>query len=62
MALYDYGIIRVPHFAVKTEIADKRLVVILKNVERMCAYYAKMKPLPAKTSDFINFLATSLPR
>lgn len=66
MALNGYGIIRVPHFAVKSEVADRRLVVILKNValspERLCAYYAKVMPLPAKTADFINFLETSLPR
>lgn len=66
MALDGCGIIRVPLHAVRTEIADKRLEVIFKNVslspERMCAYYAKVKPLPAKTSDFIDFLETSLRR
>jgi DNA-binding transcriptional LysR family regulator len=66
MALDGCGIIRVPLHAVRREIADKRLEVICKNVsispERMCAYYAKVKPLPAKTSDFINFLETSLRR
>ena len=66
MALDGCGIIRVPLHTVKSEIADKRLDVIFKNVslspERMCAYYAKVKPLPAKTSDFINFLETSLRR
>jgi DNA-binding transcriptional LysR family regulator len=66
MALNDSGIIRVPLHAVKTEIADKRLEVVFKNVslspERMCAYYARVKPLPAKTSDFIDFLETSLRR
>jgi DNA-binding transcriptional LysR family regulator len=64
MALNGCGIIRVPLHAVKTEIADKRLDVIFKSVslspEQMCAYYAKVKPLPAKTSDFIDFLETSL--
>jgi LysR family transcriptional regulator, regulator for bpeEF and oprC len=66
MALAGSGIIRVPLHAVKAEIADKRLDVIFKNAalspERMCAYYAKAKRLPAKTSDFINFLQTSLRR
>src|SRR5262249_49272541 len=51
MALNGCGIIRVPLHAVKAEIADKRLDVIFKNVslspERICAYYAKVKPLPA---------------
>lgn len=64
MALDGCGIIRVPLHAVKTEIAGKRLDVIFKSVslspERTCAYYAKVKPLPAKTSDFIDFLETSL--
>ena len=66
MALNDCGIIRVPLDAVKTEIADKSLDVIFKSIslslERMCAYYAKVKPLPAKTADFIDFLETSLRR
>jgi DNA-binding transcriptional LysR family regulator len=66
MALNGSGIIRVPLHEVKTEIADRRLEVLCKNVslspERMCAYYAKVKPLPAKTSDFIDFLRSSLQR
>jgi DNA-binding transcriptional LysR family regulator len=66
MAHNGCGIIRVPLHAVMAVIADKRLDVIFKNVslspERICAYYAKVKPLPAKTSDFIDFLQTSLRR
>jgi DNA-binding transcriptional LysR family regulator len=66
MALGGCGIIRVPLHAVKAEITDKRLEVILKDVslspERMCAYHAKVKPLPAKTADFITFLANSILR
>jgi DNA-binding transcriptional LysR family regulator len=66
MALNGCGIIRIPRHAVKTEIADKKLEVILKNAslsqERMCAHYARVKPLPAKTADFIDFLETSLRR
>ena len=66
MALDGSGIIRVPLHAVKAEIADKTLDVIFKNValssERMCAYYAKAKRLPAKTADFIDFLESSLRR
>jgi DNA-binding transcriptional LysR family regulator len=64
MALVGRGIIRVPLHAVRAEIADKTLDVILKDVslspERMSAYYAKVKPMPAKTADFINFLASSI--
>jgi DNA-binding transcriptional LysR family regulator len=50
--------------AVQKEIADKKLDVIFKNVslspERMAAYCARVKRLPAKTADFISFLKTSL--
>ena len=66
MALKGCGIIRVPLHAVNTEIAERKLDVILKEVslspERMCAYYSKVKRLPAKTADFITFLATSISR
>lgn len=64
MALQDCGIIRVPRHAVQMEIAAKKLEAIFKNTalspERMCAYFAKVKRLPAKTAEFINFLKTSL--
>jgi DNA-binding transcriptional LysR family regulator len=66
MALDGCGIIRVPLHAVAAEIKDKRLEVIFKNVslspERICAYYAKVKRLPAKTADFVDFLEASLRR
>jgi DNA-binding transcriptional LysR family regulator len=64
MALSGCGIIRVPQHSVRAEIAAKKLGAIFKDAslspERMCAYYAKVKPLPAKTSDFISFLEASL--
>lgn len=64
MALNGSGIIRVPLHAVQKEIADKRLKGIFKNVslspERMSAYCARSKRLPAKTSDFLSFLKTEL--
>ena len=64
MAVDGFGIIRVPLHAVQREIADKKLDVIFKNVslspERMSAYCAKAKRLPAKTADFIAFLKSSL--
>ena len=64
MALNGSGIIRVPLHAVQKEIADKKLDVIFKNValspERISAYCARVKRLPAKTADFISFLKTSL--
>ena len=66
MALNGCGIIRMPLHAIKREIADRKLEVIFRNAalspEHMCAYYAKMKPLPAKTVDFIKFLESSLRR
>ncbi len=66
MALDGCGITRVPLHAVRTEIKERRLEVIFKNAslspERICAYYAKVKRLPAKTADFIGFLETSLRR
>jgi DNA-binding transcriptional LysR family regulator len=66
MALDGYGIVRVPLHAVRTELAQKKLHAIFRNVslspERMCAYYAKAKRLPAKTPDFVEFLQSSLRR
>jgi len=64
MALDGSGIIRVPLHAVQRDIADNKLEVLFKNValspERMAAYCAKVKRLPAKTTDFISFLKSSL--
>jgi DNA-binding transcriptional LysR family regulator len=64
MARDGGGIIRVPLHAVETEIREKTLEVIFKNLslspERMCAYHARAKRLPAKTADFIAFLEASL--
>jgi DNA-binding transcriptional LysR family regulator len=64
MALNGSGIIRVPLHAVQKEITDKKLDVIFKNValspERISAYCARVKRLPAKTADFISFLKSSL--
>jgi DNA-binding transcriptional LysR family regulator len=66
MARGGDGIIRVPIYAVKAEIAAGSLAVILDrrtlSPERMCAYTARVKPLPAKTADFVAFLTASLRR
>jgi DNA-binding transcriptional LysR family regulator len=66
MALQGRGIIRAPLHAVKAEIANGRLDAIFKNAslspERICAYHAKVKRLPAKTAEFIDFLKRSLKR
>jgi DNA-binding transcriptional LysR family regulator len=60
MALQGRGIIRVPHDAAKAHLASKALRALFEGVtaspERMRAYYSKAKPLPAKTTDFIQFL------
>lgn len=64
MAINGSGIIRVPLRVVQKEIDDNKLDVILKNVslspERMSAYCARVKRLPAKTADFLSFLKTAL--
>ncbi len=53
-----------PHYAVKARLADKSLQAIFESVtvspERMHAYFSKAKHLPAKTTDFIDFLQTSI--
>jgi DNA-binding transcriptional LysR family regulator len=65
MALAGRGIVRVPHHAVRAEIAGKRLELLFRQAtlspERMGAYVAKAKRLPAKTADFIEFLSAALP-
>lgn len=64
MALQGDGIIRVPHYAVQARLADKSLQTIFEGAtlspERMRAYFSKAKHLPAKTTDFVQFLHTSL--
>ena len=64
MAQQGYGIIRVPHYAVKAQLASKALKAIFEGAtlspERMRAYFSKAKHLPAKTTDFIRFLQSSI--
>lgn len=64
MALTGCGIIRVPQHAVDQDIAEGRLEVIFKSStlspERISAYFAKLKPQPKKTVEFIAFLEASL--
>jgi DNA-binding transcriptional LysR family regulator len=66
MALQGYGIVRVPHYAIGAELANKSLEVLFEGAtsspERMCAYYSKAKHLPAKTIDFVNFLQDAIAR
>jgi DNA-binding transcriptional LysR family regulator len=64
MALQGHGIIRVPHYAVKAQLADKTLQAIFDGMtispERVSAYFSKAKHLPSKTTDFIHFLQASI--
>ena len=64
MALEGHGIIRAPLYALKAELADKALDVIFEGMtlspERMRAYFSKAKHLPAKTTDFVQFLRASV--
>ena len=64
LALRHCGIARVPLHAVRSEIAARRLEVIFKSStlspERMGAYVARSKRLPAKTANFIEFLKSEV--
>lgn len=64
MAQQGHGIIRVPHYAVKARLADKTLQAIFEGMtpspERVRAYFSKAKHLPAKTTDFIDFLQAAV--
>jgi len=64
MALQGHGVVRVPRYAVRAELANKSLEALFEaatlSPERVCAYYSKAKHLPAKTIDFVNFLQASI--
>ena len=64
MALQGHGIVRVPRYAVRAELASKSLETMFEQAtlspERVCAYYSKAKHLPAKTIDFVNFLQSAI--
>ena len=64
MALEGHGIIRVPLYAVKAELANKTLEAIFDGTtlspERMRAYFSKAKHLPAKTTNFVQFLRAAV--
>src|SRR5262249_49557113 len=59
-------LIRVPFHSIKAELASKRLEAIFKNVslspERLTAYCARTRRLPAKTAEFISFLTAAVRR
>jgi DNA-binding transcriptional LysR family regulator len=64
MAVEGHGIIRAPLYAVKAELANKTLEAIFEGTalspERMRAYFSKAKHLPAKTTNFVQFLRASI--
>jgi DNA-binding transcriptional LysR family regulator len=64
MAVQGCGIIRVPRYAVTAELKSKALEAIFEGValspERIFAYFSKAKLLPAKTTEFVQFLQTTL--
>jgi DNA-binding transcriptional LysR family regulator len=64
MAVQGLGVIRVPRYTVAAELKRKSLQAIFEGValspERVFAYFSKAKLLPAKTTEFIRFLQTSL--
>jgi len=64
MALQGCGIIRIPRYAVRAELKSKALEAIFEGValspERMFAYFSKAKLLPAKTTEFVQFLQSTL--
>lgn len=64
MAVEGCGIIRVPRHAVRAELESRALETLLDaaivSTERMWIYYSKARQLPAKTTDFIEFVRASL--
>jgi DNA-binding transcriptional LysR family regulator len=64
MGLEGLGVIRVPRYTVQAQLKKKSLEAIFEGValspERLFAYFSKAKLLPAKTTEFIRFLQTSL--
>lgn len=64
VALEGIGIVRVPHYTVRAELAEGRLESVFDGPacsrERMRAYYSRSKYLPAKTAAFVAFLEAAL--
>jgi DNA-binding transcriptional LysR family regulator len=60
VAIEGLGIVRVPHYAARAELASGKLEQIFADNacsrEHMAVYYSKSKHLPAKTTAFIAFL------
>lgn len=64
VALEGIGVIKVPRYTVRAELASGKLKPIFEDIthspERMRAYYSKTKFLPAKTSAFIDLLQSAV--
>jgi DNA-binding transcriptional LysR family regulator len=64
LAAKGCGVVRVPRYAVKSELAARKLIPILNDAtlspERMAAYYTKAKHVPAKTAEFLSYLGRAL--
>lgn len=64
MAVRGCGVIRVPRVLVAAELESETLEAMLDTAsassERISIYFSKAKTLPAKTTDFMNFVRMSL--
>jgi DNA-binding transcriptional LysR family regulator len=64
MAVQGCGIIRIPRHAIEDELKAKKLELIFEgsssSPERIAIYFSKVKNLPMKTTEFIQFLRTSI--
>jgi DNA-binding transcriptional LysR family regulator len=62
LAVDGVGIARLPHYTARGPLADGTLVAVLaeetRSVEAVCAYFSRTKHLPAKISDFVDFLTS----
>ena len=64
IATEGLGIVRIPYFAVKPAIESRKLEVIFEDItlspEHLSLFFSKSKTIPAKTVNFITFVAEAL--
>lgn len=64
MAIAGCGLIRVPRALAASDLREGRLEAVLETAttapDRISIYYSKAKTLPAKTTDFISFVRSSI--
>jgi DNA-binding transcriptional LysR family regulator len=64
MAVQGHGVIRVPRHAIRDELEAKKLEPIFEesaaSPERVSVYFAKVRNIPMKTTEFIQFLRTAM--